>query len=424
MKSSRQVRVALGIAVLVLALVLSQLGQSQVLGQQSVPPPAGLVSWWPGDGNANDIVDGNNGTLHGGASFASGMVGQAFLLDPASPLGPSFVDVGNAPNLHVSAGDFTVDAWVKFNALAGDMSIVDKITGNVNVDGWRLIKQSDNRFWFCLGGLNGNHCGDPAFTVFSATTATTGVWYHVTVVKTSINFSIYVNAALQDTRPLPTFLDSNSTDLLIGANAIQGAYLNGLIDEVELFNRALLPAEISAIFNAGSAGKTKRAARAYVANTRSNSLSVIDTSHDAVVATVVVGANPVHVAITPNGASAYVTNARANSVSVIDTATNTVVATVPVGANPVDVAVTPDGTKAYVTNAGANTVSVIDTTTHTVIATVTVGPNPVSVAFTPDGTKAYVTNAGSNTVSVISTAMNAVIATVPVGLNPVNVVLH
>src|SRR5262249_44765099 len=32
--------------------------------------PDGIAGWWPGDGNANDIVGGNNGTLQGGATFA------------------------------------------------------------------------------------------------------------------------------------------------------------------------------------------------------------------------------------------------------------------------------------------------------------------------------------------------------------------
>src|SRR5207245_1589335 len=36
--------------------------------------PFGLVSWWPGDGNANDVVDGNNGTLLNGAAFGAGEV--------------------------------------------------------------------------------------------------------------------------------------------------------------------------------------------------------------------------------------------------------------------------------------------------------------------------------------------------------------
>ena len=44
-------------------------------------PPSGLVTWWNGDGNANDIVGANNGTLINGTSFAPGKVGQAFSLD-------------------------------------------------------------------------------------------------------------------------------------------------------------------------------------------------------------------------------------------------------------------------------------------------------------------------------------------------------
>ena len=87
---------------------------------------------------------------------------------------------------------------------------------------------------------------------------------------------------------------------------------------------------------------------------------------------------------------AYVTNSQDNTVSVIDTATNTVVATIPVGAVPVGVAITPDGTRAYVTNAGDNTVLVIDTATNTVVASIPAA-NPQEVAITPDGTRAYAT---------------------------------
>ena len=57
--------------------------------------------------------------------------------------------------------------------------------------------------------------------------------------------------------------------------------------------------------------------------------------------------------------NAYITNSGSNTVSVIDTATNTVVSTIPVGISPGGVAVTPDGSKVYVTNFLSNTVSVI-----------------------------------------------------------------
>jgi YVTN family beta-propeller protein len=89
------------------------------------------------------------------------------------------------------------------------------------------------------------------------------------------------------------------------------------------------------------------------------------------------------VVVTPDGKRAYVANDNSNTVSVIETATNTVVATVAVGSAPLRVAVTPDGKHAYVTNDNSNTVSVIDTATNTVLATVAVGKGPLGVGIIP-----------------------------------------
>ena len=73
---------------------------------------------------------------------------------------------------------------------------------------------------------------------------------------------------------------------------------------------------------------------------------------------------------------AYVANTGSNSVSVIDTTSNNVVATVGVGDAPKGLAITPDGTRVYVTNANDNTVSVISAASNTVVATVGVGALP------------------------------------------------
>ncbi|MGH6840231.1 MAG: choice-of-anchor tandem repeat GloVer-containing protein, partial [Methylocella sp.] len=162
---------------------------------------------------------------------------------------------------------------------------------------------------------------------------------------------------------------------------------------------------------------------AYVTNTGSNTVSVLDTVTNTVAATVTVGVNPKGVAVTPDGQHAYVTNLSGGTVSVLATPTNTVAATVPVGLKPKGVAVTPNGTHAYVTNSGSGTVSVIKTSTNTVVATVGVGTTPFGVAVTPEGTHAYVANKGSNTVSVIATASKAVAATVTVGLKPEEVAI-
>src|SRR5436309_1551662 len=119
---------------------------------------------------------------------------------------------------------------------------------------------------------------------------------------------------------------------------------------------------------------------AYVANFGSNSVSVIATSTNAVVATVAVGGSPEGLDITPKGDFAYVT-AGLDNVAVIETSTNTVAATVAVGGR--GVAITPKGDFAYVTNPVSHNVSVIEISTNTVVATVAVGSEPVGVAVTP-----------------------------------------
>src|SRR5437764_1094046 len=80
---------------------------STTRGQSCVAPPSGLVGWWPGDGNANDVGGGSNGTLQGNVTFVPGMVGQAFNFD-----GNSYVDASDS-NLPVGNSSATISAWIK-----------------------------------------------------------------------------------------------------------------------------------------------------------------------------------------------------------------------------------------------------------------------------------------------------------------------
>ena len=169
--------------------------------------------------------------------------------------------------------------------------------------------------------------------------------------------------------------------------------------------------------------------RAYVANTHSNAVSVIDNATSRVIATISLPAPPQYVAITPNGQRVYVTtyndaDGTGSAVQVINTATNTVVATIPTsGSNPYAAAVTPDGQRLYVPDHGSQNLSVIDTRTNSVTTVIVVPPNPHWVAFTPDGRRAYVANHESNLVSVVDTVSNTVVAKIPVGRSPHSVAI-
>lgn len=148
---------------------------------------------------------------------------------------------------------------------------------------------------------------------------------------------------------------------------------------------------VAALFAMASPRPAEAAPFAYVANSGSNTVSVIDTATNPpmVVTTVPVGIAPIALAITPDGKHAYVANTNSKTVSVIDTASNAVVATVPVGRGLLGIAITPDGTHAYVTNNNDNNISVIETATNTVVATIATNyGTPWGIAVTPDGKQA------------------------------------
>jgi YVTN family beta-propeller protein len=110
------------------------------------------------------------------------------------------------------------------------------------------------------------------------------------------------------------------------------------------------------------------------------------------VAEITVGDDPQCVILTPDNKKAYVTNSASGTVSVIDAQTYQVLDTLEVGTEPFGCALTPDGEKLYVANFSSDDVSVIRTRDDKVIRTITrVGPKPRAVAITEDGSTVYVT---------------------------------
>lgn len=216
-------------------------------GLESVPPPAGLVGWWPGDGNANDIQGTNDGTLQGGATFAPGKVGQAFMLDGID----DSVDLGGWFNLQT----FTIEMWVK--AGASQVQNADILDNNHTAFRSWVVQYGNvgTQYHWCATQSSSTYCG----VVLNLTPAT---WQHlaITVDASHVN-QVYLDGALvgsvTDNGPI---VYDGSQFLRIGRWGGGGRNWNGQIDELAIYNRSLTASEIEAISNAGSAGKIKPAA--------------------------------------------------------------------------------------------------------------------------------------------------------------------
>ena len=105
---------------------------------------------------------------------------------------------------------------------------------------------------------------------------------------------------------------------------------------------------------------------------------------------------PWGIAYDPSNGYIYVADTGSNTVSVIDGANNTVIATIPVGRGPSGVVYDPSNGYIYVTNYFSDSVSVING--KTVIATIPVGSRPAGVVYDPSNGYIYVANAVSGTV--------------------------
>jgi YVTN family beta-propeller protein len=154
------------------------------------------------------------------------------------------------------------------------------------------------------------------------------------------------------------------------------------------------------------------AERVYVANSWSNSVSVLEGRSLRVITTIPTNLRPVAVAVNQDH-RVYVVNSDSDNVTVIDGQTLGVLGVVPLGLLPAGMAVHPATGHLYVPCASTNSVFVVDG--GRVVTEIPVGLHPNEATLSEDGSRLFVLNYVSGDLSVISTADNSVIQTVPVG---------
>lgn len=220
---------------------------------ETTPPPApvclavptGLVAWYAGDDNAKDIKNANDGALKGGIKYIAGVVGQAFSLNGVD----AFVQApSSALNDPTTSGSLSV--WVKFNSLPSASHIMQIIGKGGNGTDFDLQVNKDDKFHFYIGA---------GTSVDSTTVIKTEIWYYVVGTwDSAVGLKMYVNGILENTNTAKVNRKTSGQKLEIGHQPVfPGRFLNGVIDEIEVFNRALATSEVSGAFQAGGVGHCK-----------------------------------------------------------------------------------------------------------------------------------------------------------------------
>ena len=198
-----------------------------VLAQTPQPDPD-KVAEWEAEGSAEDSSgQGNHGTAYS-VSYAPGVHGQAFELDGKTSYLTTPVDT--RPEQHPY---MTWSAWVLPRKLAGNHLILSAYW-----DGWcRALLIQDGRFMV--------YTGEAWLTPESADA---GVWQHIAVIFTPDEIRFYKNG-VEYFHDHKGGTSGASAPLVIGRNPRAGEFFSGLIDEVEIFERALSSEDVVGLYN-------------------------------------------------------------------------------------------------------------------------------------------------------------------------------
>ena len=247
MNYSRRIQLC---CVLICLLLLPSVGKSAAAADPS------LVLHWKLDGDFRDSSGNNNhGSATGSISFADGgAIGRYAIFSGG------YVQVPASPSLNLG-GQFSISVWLKLASDdAGrnpDVSLVAKENTNQQKN-WgdfqfRLKTQGTHDIIFSTAQMTNG---------FEPTGGTSGVgsyelhsaWSLVTMVFDGDEIAIYVNSNKESStvakdRDGKKFRDETAGRLFVGAMPGGKNPLDGAIDDLRIYKRALSAAEVSQLYN-------------------------------------------------------------------------------------------------------------------------------------------------------------------------------
>jgi hypothetical protein len=248
----------------------STLAEVMVSPSSCVMRPAGIVSWWAGEGSAADIYGTNNGTAQGGVAYTNGMVGQAFSFNGSN----AFVSTSQ---LIFNPENFTLGLWFQTATANGGVLLGFGDSQNGAPGNYDRQIYMDNS-----GALHFGVYSSGTEVISSSSGFNDNTWHYVAATLSATSGAcLYVDGVLAASNPAFTSSYAYNGWWRIGEDNLTGwpfgpnsYYFNGNIDEVILCNGALSASQVAMIYQAGSDG---------ICDPTLASISVIQTNSTSVV---------------------------------------------------------------------------------------------------------------------------------------------
>ncbi len=218
-----------------------------------------LVSYWSFDVDGRDSIGGRDATLQGDAVIAPGLVGNGLDLPTNTPGGGGalngWAEAANDPAFDL-AGDFSVHAWVYYDAAGqggANESVLIEHFSDAGGPGWTITS-------FPHGGKDALFYGQNAVGIRSNSPSPTpndaaDNWTQYVVTRSGEAYKIYADGQLAGSGSGGSSTTQRDQPLLFGMRNSgdgRGFPLNGTLDEVAIWDRALTGDEIASLYNGGA----------------------------------------------------------------------------------------------------------------------------------------------------------------------------
>ncbi len=194
-------------------------------------PSNGLVGWWPFNGNANDESgNGNDGTVNGATlvSDRDGNSSGAYSFDGVD----DFIEANR-----VNSQNHTLSLWYKVDAVTPSLPLVDAFDSYFD-----FFIESNVIKYASFFDVNAYY--NIAFDLIPIAAN----WVHLVLIISGDSVNIYQNGVVSQSmsiEPLPSSIGS----FFFGASFTgTDQYLNGSLDDIAIYNRALTQEEITALY--------------------------------------------------------------------------------------------------------------------------------------------------------------------------------
>lgn len=161
------------------------------------------------------------------SSAQSKFGGASLLFDGAG----DYVTTAHSADWDFGSGDFTIECWVRFNALA-TVQIIGKRLAAAFAPFSLIYNAGTNRFEARFDQTTGNGIWD--VELGGTQSITTGVWYHVATTRSGNTFRLFIDGTQVASGTLSGALATNTDAVFIGANSDGTASLNGYIDDLRV----------------------------------------------------------------------------------------------------------------------------------------------------------------------------------------------